>query len=337
MNSRERFLAVLKGEKPDRTPVVNISALTTVELQEATSCYMPDVHLDAGKLVKLCAANHEILGLDAVTFIINYFGEPSAAGCEMKWGSKNAYPMYTSHPWQNPEDARIPGDLLDKPAVKTYLDALRIAKSQYGQRVGILGKVMGPFSMVLAMCGVENVMLNVMDNPDKIRHFLKVAAEILIKCGNAQLEIGADAISIGEGGAGANMLSPKMYEDLLLSTHQDMLNRLHGLTIMHICGDITPRLEGLGKIGLDFFHFDWAIDPAKMKAVSKGKFKLIGNINTKDLLMGTPQEIHRQVKENLQAGIDMIGPGCAVSPECPNANFVAMTEAVKEWHSGKTT
>ena len=151
MNSRERFLAVLHDEKPDRTPVVNISALTTVELQQITGCFMPEVHLNAEKLVKLCFANHEILGLDGVTFIINYFNEPAALGCQMNWGSKSQYPIYTLHPWQDPPDACIPDDLLDKPPVKTYLEALKIARKNYGERIAVLGKVMGPFSMVQVM------------------------------------------------------------------------------------------------------------------------------------------------------------------------------------------
>ena len=333
MNSRERFLAVLNGQKPDRPPVCNISALTSVELQDSTGCFMPGVHLDAEKLVRLCAANHEVLGFDAVTFIINYFGEPAALGYQINWGSKTQYPIFVSHPWQNPQDACCPDDLLDKPPVKTYLQALKLAKKQYGDRLAVLGKVMGPFSMVQAMCGVQNVMMDVMDNPDKLKLFLNVAADVLARCANAQFEVGIDAVSIGEGGAGANMLSPKMYEDLLLETHQRMLKSIHGPTIMHICGDITPRLTSLAKIGLDFFHFDWAIKPAVMKEAAKEKFKLIGNINTKDLLMAEPEEIEKQVKENIEAGIDVIAPGCAVSPKCPNRNLLAITKAVRRWSS----
>ena len=114
MNSRERFLAALRGEKPDRTPLAHVAALTTVELQDLTGCHMPGVHHDPEQLVRLCAANHDVLGFDAVTFNINYFGEPAALGCEMDWGSETQLPTFTSHPWARPEDAVIPADLLDR-------------------------------------------------------------------------------------------------------------------------------------------------------------------------------------------------------------------------------
>ena len=71
MNSRQRFLAALSGEKPDRLPVAHVAALTNVELQEATGCWMPAVHHNAAQQARLLAANHEILGFDAVSFIIN--------------------------------------------------------------------------------------------------------------------------------------------------------------------------------------------------------------------------------------------------------------------------
>ena len=61
----------------------------------------------------------------------------------------------------------------------------------------------------------------------------------------------------------------------------------------------------------------------------------MGNVNTTDLLRATPGEIRRQVGEALAAGVDIISPGCAVSPECPNKNFQAMAETIKQWHNDK--
>lgn len=335
MNSRERFLTALDSHKADRTPLAHVAAMTTVELQDATGCRMPQVHHDPEAMVKLCGANHDVLGFDAVSFIINYFGEPAALGVEMNWGGPAELPVYKSHPWKNPEDAIAPADLLDRAPIRNYLQTLRLAKKQYGHKAAVLGKVMGPFSMALVMHGLEEIMMSTLDEPAKVEHLLGVATEILICCANAQLDAGADAVAIGEGGAGANMLSPAMYESLLLDVHKRMIERINGPTIMHICGDITPRLAALRKIGMKCFNFDWAIQPADMRKASGGAFAIMGNINTVDLLRGTPEAIERQVMANLQAGVDIISPGCAVSPNCPNINLKAMTEAIRKWHSGR--
>lgn len=335
MLPRDRFLAALNGGEPDRPPLAHVSALTTVELQDMTGCYMPDVHHDPEKLVKLLAANHEVLGFDAVTFIINYFNEPAALGCEMRWGSKSELPAVVSHPWSKPEDAFIPEDLLDREPIKVYLKALRIAREKYGDRVAVLGKVMGPFSMVLAMHGLRNTLIGMIREPDKIKHFIGVATDILIECANAQFDEGIDALAIGEGGAGGNVMSPSMHEKFLLESHRRMVERIKGPTIMHICGDITPRLHLISAIGLTCFNFDWAIKPRVMKELSKGKFKIMGNINTTDLRVSKPYVIEKQVIECLEAGVDIISPGCAISPECPNSNLKAMSKAIEKWMKNK--
>lgn len=331
MNCRERFLAALNGETTDRPPLAQVAALTPVELQQQTGCYMPEAHLDPESLVRLCGANHEVLGFDAVTFIINFFNEPAALGVEMKWGSKASLPMYASHPWSDRDDATAPKDLLDRVPLKTNLEALRIAKQRYGDRIAVLGKVMGPFSMTQVMYGVENTMLGLFDEPDKLEYFMDVCIDILVENGNAQLDLGIEALLIGEGGAGAKMLSPKMYEEHLQGVHKRMIEAIQGPTIMHICGDITPRLNALAETGLTCFNFDWAIDPAVMKRASAGKFTLMGNVNTADLWRAPPEVIERQVVECLEAGVEIISPGCAVSPECPVANFHAMRRAIDNW------
>jgi [methyl-Co(III) methanol-specific corrinoid protein]:coenzyme M methyltransferase len=305
--------------------------MTNQELQRTADCFMPEVHLNAEKLVRLCAASHELFGFDGVTFILNYFNEPAALGCAMNWGGPGELPVYTSHPWRRIDEAMIPGNLFDRSPISTNLEAIRIAKQRYGDKVAVLGKVMGPLSMAQVMHGLENVMLGLIDNPELICQFLDVCAGILVRCANAQFEEGIDALTIGEGGAGANMLSPQMYTDVLLGVHRKMIAEIQGPTIMHICGDITPRLDSLLQVGLHCFNFDWAITPQLMKEQSAGSFRIMGNVNTTDLLTGSPEDIKTQVFENLEAGVDIISPGCAISPLCPSGNIKAMSEAIHTW------
>lgn len=289
---------------------------------------MPDVHRDAGAQARLLAANHEVLGFDAVSFIINYFGEPAALGADIDWGGPEQLPSFQSHPWQCADDAGVPEDLLNREPISTYLETLRIAKRRYGDKMAVLGKVMGPFSMTQAMCGVERVLMALVDEPDVLAHFLQVSVEILVACANAQLELGIDALAIGEGGAGANLLSPQMYEQQLLPYHQDMIKRIDGPTIMHICGDVTPRVDMFKRTAMTCFNFDWAIAPEVIVKHADGAYRVMGNVNTTDLLRGTPDDIEQQVIRNIDAGVDIISPGCAISPKCPNANLRALCDAV---------
>ncbi len=330
MNSRERFLAALRGEPTDRTPVAHVAALTTVELQQSTGCTMPAVHHDPEALVRLCWANHEVLGLDAVTFNITYFGEPAALGSKMDWGSIDTYPTYGPPIWREAGDATIPDDLLYREPIRTYLAATRLAQQRYGDQVAILAKIMGPLSMVQALHGVDATMMDMIERPDRVHAMLDVAVEILARCAAAEVEAGADAVAIGEGGAGGNMLSPAMHRAFLSDAHQRLVAQIPAPTIMHICGNMTPRVDALIDSGITCFNFDWAVDPATMKEKAGGAFTLMGNINTTDLLLGTPHEIRQQVLGCVDAGIDIISPGCAISPRCPNINLQTMVMVAKE-------
>lgn len=53
---------------------------------------------------------------------------------------------------------------------------------------------------------------------------------------------------------------------------------------------------------------------------------------TADLAHGSPEDIEEQVVEALRAGVDIISPGCAISPLCPNANIKAMSTAIARWY-----
>ena len=175
-------------------------------------------------------------------------------------------------------------------------------------------------------------MMDLIEAPDTIDYLLDQAVNILVRCANAELESGADAIAIGEGGAGGSMLSPQMHERFLLDVHRRLISSIQGPTIMHICGDITPRLDTLSQVGLYCFNFDWAISPHVMVRKAGGAFRLMGNISTSDLLLGQPADVEQQVFENLDAGVDIISPGCAISPQCSNANLRSMVDAVIKWH-----
>jgi MtaA/CmuA family methyltransferase len=326
MNGRERFLAALHRQPADRPAVAHVAVMTSLEQQDKTGCRMPEVHHDPVAQAKLLAANHE-LGFDAIGFLINYFTEPATLGCVMDWGSSIDLPMYRSHPWQSPADIAIPRDVLSRPPIRTGIETIRYAKAEYGGRMGVIGKVMGPLSMVQVMHGLEKTMVGLVESPETIQTFLDGVVDLLVDYANAQFDEGADAIIIGEGGAGASMLSPAMYEEMLLPVHQRMVARINGPTVLHMCGDVRPRLEMIRRTGIACFNFDWAIPPQEMVDAARGHFSVMGNINTADLLNAAPEVIHKQVYDCVRAGVHIISPGCAVSPRCKNRNLRAIAEA----------
>jgi [methyl-Co(III) methanol-specific corrinoid protein]:coenzyme M methyltransferase len=58
---------------------------------------------------------------------------------------------------------------------------------------------------------------------------------------------------------------------------------------------------------------------------------LVGNIeNSRTLLAGTPEDVYKQARYAIEAGVNIIGPECAVPLNTPVENLRAIVEAVLE-------
>ena len=57
----------------------------------------------------------------------------------------------------------------------------------------------------------------------------------------------------------------------------------------------------------------------------------MGNVNNPEtLLNGTPAQVAKQARYALHAGVQVIGPECAVPPQTPLENLQAITRAVTD-------
>ena len=62
-----------------------------------------------------------------------------------------------------------------------------------------------------------------------------------------------------------------------------------------------------------------------------GKVSLVGNVNNPEVLyQGTPDDVHRQVRYAVEAGIDIIGPECAIPLSTPMENLKCIVEAAHQ-------
>jgi len=83
--------------------------------------------------------------------------------------------------------------------------------------------------------------------------------------------------------------------------------------------------------GYDGYHFEWQNDPKQAVAAAGGQMALLGGIsNVEALLQGTPDDVYQQARYNIEAGVDSIGPECAISLQTPLANLKAIVAAAEE-------
>jgi [methyl-Co(III) methanol-specific corrinoid protein]:coenzyme M methyltransferase len=331
LSPKRRFLSALfGGRKEDRPPVGNPTSIISIELMEKTGIFFPQAHLDARKMAELAAAGHEILGFDCIMPEFSVQQEAAALGCEMDWGSPSMMPDAKTHPFQRVEDLKIPENLLEKPSMKVVLEALNILRRQYGDEVAILGKVMGPWTISYHRAGTENFLLWSAIEPDKVRCFLDALKEVTLLFAKAQFQAGADVVVLADHATG-DLVSPKTYQQFLLPVHKELVQRIGGPLILHICGNCADRLRLFVEAGFDGYHFEWQVDSREAVRVVNKEMSLVGNINNPTtLLRGAPEDVRRQVRYSVAAGVDIIAPECAVPLQTPLRNLKAIVEAAQE-------
>ena len=331
LSPRRRFLSgLLGGRKGKRISVASPTSIACVELMDKMGTYFPEAHLDAQQMAALAAGGYEILGFDTVMPEFSVQQEAAALGCDMDWGSRDMMPDAKTHPVKEVEDIDIPENILEKPSMRVVLDAISLLRKEYGDRVAILGKVMGPWTICYHMVGVQDFLLWVLTEPEKIRGSLDAYKEVTITFANAQLQAGADAIVLPDHATG-DLVSPKTYEEFLVPVHHEMLGRIGGPTILHVCGNCADRIHIFANEGYDAYHFEWQVDAKEAVRIVNRRISLVGNIsNTQALLRGTPEDVHKQARYSIEAGVDILAPECAVPLQTPLENLKAIVAAAEE-------
>jgi [methyl-Co(III) methanol-specific corrinoid protein]:coenzyme M methyltransferase len=330
LSPRRRFLSGLfRGGKGRRISVASPTSIACQELMKKCGVYFPEAHLDYRQMAELAAGGYEVLGFDTVMPAFSVHQLSAALGCEMDWGDSTMMPDAKTHPVKEVGDIHIPENILEKPSVRVILDAISLLRHEYGDRVAIMGKVQGPWTLCYHLVGVNDFMVMTLTECEKVRIFLDILKEAVISFANAQLQAGADCVCLPDHATG-DLVSPQMYADYLVLVHRNMLSRIGGPTILHVCGNCADRLDIFAEEGYDGYHYEWQVDTKEAVRIVNGRMALVGNIsNIKALLQGTPDDVYQQARYSIENGVDVLAPECAVPLQTPIENLKAIVTAAE--------
>lgn len=334
MTSRERVMNALAGKPVDRTPVANPTNVATVELMDMVDAPFPDACRDPELAARLAATGYTELGFDAIAPYFTIIQESSALGCEMQWEDKDNWPtvrMYNPI-WNGPDDVKIPSGFLEHRDMITITRSISLLKEEFGDKVAIIGKTMGPWTLAYHVFGVEKFLLMTVDDPEMTMECLHKLKEISVLFGEAQIAAGADALTFPDHATG-DLVSGEYYRRFLLEIHQEMAEHFEAPLILHICGNTLDRMPYIAQTGMAAFHFDSKNDPqAAMDAVNGG-INLVGNINNPNTLYARgPEQVREEVYKCMDAGVQLIAPECAIPLATRLENLLEIPKAVKEWY-----
>lgn len=333
MTSRERVLAALHREPVDRTPLVNPTSLATVELMDLVDAPFPNANREPELMARLAATGHTELGFDSIMPVFSIIQESSAIGCKIQWEQKDNWPTVkmTEPIFRDPSDIRIADDWMEHPDTQCVLEAIRILRRRYPD-VAIIGKTMGPWSLGYHTFGVERFLLLSLDDEAATKGVLNELKRLTIEYGIAQAEAGADAVTLPDHATG-DLVSGEYYKRYLQELHQEFAEQIPIPIILHICGRTVDRMGYIAETGMAAFHYDSKNGAEESMEAVENKISLVGNVNNPTTLYSKgPEDVKDEVRRNLEAGVQMVGPECAIPLQTPIESLRAIRSAVFEYH-----
>ncbi len=328
MTQKAHLLAALMGEPVERIPFGTVTSLATTEAMGRCGAAFPRVHRDAEAMAALAAFASLDAGCATIAPVFSVVHEAAALGAAIDWGQAEQMPAIVHPPWQRAEDIALPDDFAERESMTVICAALRLLRAQYGDSHVLVGKAFGPLSLSYHMFGVETVLIMSLEEPELLREIFARMLEVTIRSARAQLAAGADLLCIGDH-CSRDMFSPETYRELLLPCHQELARRLPCPLVLHACGDTADRIELFAHTGFRAFHYDTRVPASRARALAGPHLALMGGVsNVTALLPGDLPAIRADVQRARAAGINIIGPECAIPLRTSLASLRAIAETL---------
>lgn len=330
MNSLERYLGVVKGQRVDFLPRLPI--LMQYAAEHIGSNY-GEFAADYRVLVRANQCMAADFGLDQLNTMSDPYRETQGFGAEIIF-VRDGVPRCPHPPLEERKDLASLGhpDPLRSARMLDRVEAVRAYRRQFGGAYSIMGWVEGPAAEAADLRGVTPFLIDLLDDEVFVGELMDRCAEVAVDFARAQVEAGAETIGIGD--AIASQVSPSTYERLIQPREKRLVQALKAMGAivrLHICGNITHLLPGIADLGIDIVDVDHLVDMrAARKALGEGVV-LTGNIDpASGVRFGQPEAIRQTVlRTYAEVGNPyMVNAGCEIPSGTPAANLRALCEPV---------
>jgi len=294
-----------------------------------------DYVTDYRVLVEAQLRTVEKFGLDIVTLCSDPAREATDCGAEVRWFPDQP----PAHDPQNPllkekwqlRHLRQP-DPLGGGRMHDRVKGAERFRMEVGGDIPILGWIEGPMAEAADLRGINEIMLDVVDDPGFVRDLFDFIAEMEIAFARAQIEAGVDVMGIGD--AAASLVGARVYRELVLPVERRIIDAIHEMGCpvrLHICGNVNHLLDDIATLPIEMIDIDCLTDLRLARAKLPSHVAVLGNMDpVRYLLEGTPNDVITKLQSDHQTiGAHYVaGPGCEVPPKTPHENLRAMREYV---------
>lgn len=352
MTPRQRVLAALRRETPDRVPWVEDGVETGLQI-----AIMGSENFEPADLCRK-------LGMDAFGY---YFpkrvpGQPPISPTDTK--AFFYYPQTINFDFVPPWIADMgidqeTGRAFVKKGLLTSRDALGLFEEflpdpdhpahyrkaeewlkQYRQEFAVFARVRLGSTNTLESMGVDIFSYMLYDDPGLIdeihRRFSQWSARVIRNLNDLDFDFYwiNDDLAFNSG----PFMSPRVFRELFLPNLAIAAQEIRKPWVFHSDGDLFPLLPDLLTLGMSAIHpiQPSCMDIGRMKREYGEKVCLIGNIDLdRTLTIATAEEVEAEVREKIRiaapGGGYMISSANSLTNYCKVENVLAMADAVRKY------
>ena len=331
MTLKERFMNKLAGKEVDMTPVGCTTTYGVVDLMKKCGYERPLADTDAVAMTELAYAGYKYGGFEWVKAMgWDILPLSEAFGCELGTPKIDLQYSVKGHPYaEGVDNLTFPSDFLEKGRFPVYKENLQLLKKKVGQELVMFGESEGAFTCAANLVGTELFMKWCMKKPDLVFKTLEVTKQAAIAAANFALDHGADYYVYAEPTSGPALLSPRLWEKFVLPVEKEIVSKVKGPVVLHICANTDPIIELMCETGAAGVSIEEKADlKSAVEIAHKKSVKVFGNVATATTLFsGTPDEAYKESLKALENGTDFLCPGCGIAPRSPLENILQLKKA----------
>ena len=330
MNGCQRILAMWDGRPVDRLPLMPITMMFAADqLGVEYGQYATDYRV----LVEAQIVTAEKFDFDYVSCISDPAREAADCGATIRYFDDQPPAIDETRALLADKTRLVGLKVPDPTSGRRMHDRVRAAallKKRVGGQKLIEGWIEGPCAEAADLRGINALMTDFFDDPAFVGDLFDFVLEMEIRFARAQVEAGVDFIGIGD--AAASLVGPQIYDRFVRPYEQKMVDALHAMGTrvrMHICGNTTRILSGIGSLGCEMVDLDWMVPVSKARSEMGPDQVLAGNIDPVAVLKnGTPESVTAAIAEcHRQAGARyIVAAGCEVPRDTPEENVMALRD-----------
>ncbi|TFG72448.1 MAG: hypothetical protein E4H27_02615, partial [Anaerolineales bacterium] len=336
MTGLERVRAALAGRESDRLPALPI---LHSGLPPLFNVPLGAYYSDAKRMADVIIQGHQTFGYDGVQLSLGVTGEAQALGADIDQPS-DAGPILRQNLLANVFDAAMDTACAIHPLRKIdasrhgrmplYYEAVSRTVDSIGAAAFVLGLLRGPLLTASQLCGVESLLIAMIECPDRVQEVLDFTTDLAIRLAGWLINSGAHGLMLGEATCSPNFISPRMYRELVQPRHQKLIkackNQGWDVVGLHICGNITPIFDDIMRTGVDIIDVDYQVPGKLAIQIAANRVTLRGNLDPSSVFrFGTPEEIHRATRDLLKTTKGcakwILSSGCDIPPGTPEENI----------------